>query len=78
MSQKIKISEYKYILLSTLFFCLPLRSQNLPVVTIGIVLDGPWDQNQAIVSLIKREIIDLTENEFDIRLEMEYIYWVDE
>ncbi len=33
---------------------------------IGIVIDGPWDHNEAILSLFKQEILDITEGEFII------------
>ncbi|MCH7664928.1 MAG: TolC family protein [Acidobacteria bacterium] len=35
-------------------------------VRIGIVVDGPWDQNEAIQELTVREVTALTEGEFDV------------
>ncbi len=37
------------------------------VINIGMVIDGPWQGNQAIVTVIRQEILDLTEGEFDVR-----------
>ena len=37
-----------------------------PPVRIGVVVDGPWDQNQAIQALTVREVTALTEGEFDV------------
>lgn len=37
-----------------------------PLVTIGMVLDGPWDRNEEITELFQREIADLLEGEFEV------------
>jgi outer membrane protein TolC/ABC-type uncharacterized transport system substrate-binding protein len=34
---------------------------------IGIVIDGPWEENEAILAMFKDEILALTEGEFDVR-----------
>lgn len=42
-------------------------SDALPVVNIGVVMDGPWERNDEIRELTRREIVALTEGEFDVR-----------
>lgn len=42
-------------------------ASELPVVTVGVVLDGPWPRNDEIFALLKDEILTLTEGEFDVR-----------
>ena len=39
----------------------------LPVVRIGVVMDGPWERNEEVLSLFLQEILDLTRGEFDVR-----------
>jgi outer membrane protein TolC/ABC-type uncharacterized transport system substrate-binding protein len=44
-----------------------LISQNLPSVTIGIVKDGPWERYPEVLTAFKREVLELTRGEFDVR-----------
>jgi outer membrane protein TolC/ABC-type uncharacterized transport system substrate-binding protein len=67
MILKLNTSKFIFGFFILLILSLPLWSQNLPVVYIGMVLDGPWDQNEEIVALLKKEILELTKNEFNIR-----------
>lgn len=39
----------------------------LPVIHVGIVIDGPWDRNVEIRELFQNEILNLTLGEFDVR-----------
>lgn len=61
---RIKISIYAFIT----FWVLPLalRAQ-APDVTIGLVLDGPWKMNDRIVGLVRHEITDLMQGDFQIK-----------
>ncbi|NIM98000.1 MAG: TolC family protein [candidate division Zixibacteria bacterium] len=43
------------------------RNDQLPVVNIGIVIDGPWERNTEIGDLFKNEIVGLLHGEFDVR-----------
>ena len=45
----------------------PTRAADLPVVQIGMVIDGPWDRNDEIRSAFEQEILNLTGGEFDVR-----------
>jgi outer membrane protein TolC len=54
-----------HILLSVVIFSITLHAQ-LPVVRIGIVVDGPWDRNQEIAGAFREEILTLTRGEFDV------------
>ena len=51
--------------------CLPLlgavQPAQLPVVRIGVVVDGPWERNEEVLALFRQEILDLTRGEFDVR-----------
>ncbi len=44
----------------------PLVSQGPPQVRIGIVVDGPWNQNEFVRELTVREVTALAEGEFEI------------
>jgi outer membrane protein TolC/ABC-type uncharacterized transport system substrate-binding protein len=64
----------KRFVLRVLFALLPAvtlaagaQAQPVRVVNIGVVVDGPWEQNTEILSLFKSEILALTEGEFDVR-----------
>lgn len=37
------------------------------VVRVGVVVDGPWERNAEIQAMTEREILTLTEGEFDVR-----------
>jgi outer membrane protein TolC len=54
-------------LLFLLHFLITAQAAQLPIVRIGIVIDGPWERNQEVLSLFENEIVDLTRGEFDIR-----------
>ena len=51
--------------------CIPLlgaaQPVQLPVVRIGVVVDGPWERNEEVLALFRQEILDLTRGEFDVR-----------
>ena len=36
-------------------------------VTIGLVIDGPWEHNEEIRKMTEEEILALSEGEFDVR-----------
>jgi outer membrane protein len=42
-------------------------NEQLPVVNIGIVIDGPWERNKEIGDLFKNEIVGLLHGEFAVR-----------
>lgn len=39
----------------------------LPVIRIGVVVDGPYERNQEMVEAFREEILTLTRGEFDVR-----------
>jgi len=43
----------------------------LPIVRIGIVLDGPWEKDREMLNLFEHEVLDLTGGEFDVRFPLE-------
>lgn len=49
-----------------LTLCLPhpLSAAPLPVVRIGVILDGPWEGNQTLLGYFETEIAELTAGEF--------------
>ncbi len=67
----LRIIHYKlfiFLLLCCSFSMTPAQSEKqLPIVNIGIVVDGYWDQNEKILNLTKKEILELTHREFDVR-----------
>ena len=46
---------------------LPVRAQDREIVSIGVVVDGPWDRNDEIQGRFEREIIALLSGDFDVR-----------
>lgn len=47
-------------------------SSDLPVVNVGVVIDGPYEGNPYVWDLTRKEILALTEDEFDVRFPEEY------
>ena len=45
----------------------PARGQDREVVSIGVVVDGPWDRNDEIQDRFEQEIIALLSGDFDVR-----------
>lgn len=35
-------------------------------LTIGIIIDGPWERNEEVLKLFEKEITDLLENEYEV------------
>ncbi len=68
------------ILLTLLLALVPLggasqalaEEPGLEEVNIAIVVDGPWGRNMEVRELTRREILALTEGEFDVRFPDEY------
>ena len=50
------------LLFSTLF----LSAQAKQKIEIGVVIDGPWENNQKILQMFENEILDLISGEFDV------------
>ena len=50
-----------------LFLFIELLSADEKEITIGIIIDGPWQRNQEYVQMINQEIIELTEDDKHIR-----------
>lgn len=53
--------------LAAVFLCASSPAASLPVVRMGVVIDGPWSGNDAAGALFQEEILALTEGEFDVR-----------
>ena len=49
----------------------PSAEAQLPVVRIGLAVDGPWERNEAIETTFEREIRQLLESEYDVRFSPE-------
>jgi outer membrane protein TolC/ABC-type uncharacterized transport system substrate-binding protein len=54
-----------------------LVSAQSRVVRIGVVIDGPWEQNDAVRRMTEREIRTLTEGEFDVQFLAEKLVTAD-
>ena len=63
------------VLLTSIFLILPnfLFSQNQQVgsIHIGLILDGPWGEQNQMLESMKKEILDLTAGEFDVQFPSE-------
>ena len=46
---------------------LPVRAQDRVAVSIGVVVDGPWDRNDEILGRFQQEITALLSGDFDVR-----------
>jgi outer membrane protein len=44
-----------------------VAAEELPVVRIAIVTDGPWERNEEVRNLMQQEILELTRTDFDVR-----------
>ncbi len=57
------------IIIVLIFTCpmFPQTSRPLPIVRIGMVIDGNWEMNEEYLKLFRREILDLTRGEFDVQ-----------
>ena len=51
---------------------IPDPAAELPVVNVGIVIDGAWEGNPYVLDLTRTEIVTLTEDEFEVRFPEEY------
>ena len=49
----------------------PSAEAQLPVVQIGLAVDGPWERNEEIETTFEREIRQLLESEYDVRFSPE-------
>ncbi len=49
----------------------PARAQDRAAVSIGVVVDGPWERNAEILDLFQQEITALLSSDFDIRFPVE-------
>ncbi|MFC1538621.1 TolC family protein [Candidatus Latescibacterota bacterium] len=69
----------KYVLIMMIFFNIFILSSVVNAqqndlkrtVTIGVVIDGPWDRNEEVYVLFENEINNLLSNEFDVRFPSE-------
>jgi outer membrane protein TolC len=50
----------------------PAAAAELPVVNVGMVVDGPWEGNEYVRELTTNEIVALTADEFDVRFPDHY------
>jgi len=49
--------------------------QSLKTINIGLVIDGPWGEENEMLKSIKREILELTTGEFDIQFKTLQADW---
>ncbi len=49
-------------------------SAAVPVVRVGVVVDGPWQGNDTVRQLTRAEVTTLTEGEFDVRFPDEHYF----
>ncbi len=49
----------------------PARAQDRVAVSIGVVVDGPWERNAEILDLFQQEITALLSGDFDMRFPVE-------
>ncbi len=62
---------------TSVFILISTSAQALPTKRIGIVLDGPSEMNQRAISIYEKEIIAVTEGEFDVRFPTDKIIQAD-
>ncbi len=59
-----------------LVWALPLAHAQR-IVRVGVILDGPWYRNAAVLAQFKEEILTLTKGEFDVRFEARHTLTAD-
>ena len=63
-----KFKKPFYFTLLFMIFSFSLSSgQSIKNVNIGMVIDGPWGEENEMLKSIKREIVELTTGEFDVQ-----------
>ncbi len=62
---------------TSVFILISTSAQALPTKRIGIVLDGPSEMNQRAISIYEKEIIAVTEGEFDVQFPTDKIIQAD-
>ena len=67
----------KLLLILFILIAIPVKSYGLPIKRIGIVIDGPSELNQRALSIYKKEIIAVTEGEFDVQFPTDKIIQAD-
>lgn len=50
-----------------IFWIIEIQAFSIPLIRVGMVVDGPWQRNQEIREMIQDEIRNLTIGEFDVR-----------
>jgi len=64
-----------FILLFIFFSFSHSPGQNLKTISIGLVIDGPWGEENEMLKSIKREILELTTGEFDVQFKTLQADW---
>ncbi|MGB7293493.1 MAG: hypothetical protein WBD99_15080 [Thermodesulfobacteriota bacterium] len=67
----------KLLLMLFILITIPIKTYALPIKRIGIVFDGSSDLNQRALSIYKKEIIAVTEGEFDVQFPTDKIIQAD-
>lgn len=67
MKIELRITCIILLILTATFKISEVRADELPRVNIGIILDGPWEKNEGVLSILKQEILELTRGEFDVQ-----------
>ena len=63
-----KIRKSSFLILSLIFVLFSTASsQTIETVRIGLIIDGPWGEENQMLESIKREVHDLTAGEFDVQ-----------
>ena len=42
------------------------HAAQVPVIRIGVLIDGPWERNEEVFEVFRREILELTRGEFEV------------
>lgn len=58
------------VLLCFLWIAEPIGAQ-VPVVRVGVIVDGPWERNQELLESFANEILTLTRGEYDVQFPAE-------
>jgi outer membrane protein TolC/ABC-type uncharacterized transport system substrate-binding protein len=67
----------KLLLILFILIAIPVKTYALPIKRIGIVIDGPSELNQRALGIYKKEIIAVTEGEFDVQFPTDKIIQAD-
>ena len=67
MISRLRSNRVAFLVISTLLLATALGRAQLPVVRVGVAMDGPWERYERIRTTFEREITQLLQGEYDVQ-----------